>query len=419
MEKYIKWSLVLALVVAMIAVGCIGCGGGEETPTAETPTPTPTEGTPTPTPAPAMETYKVGAVFSLTGPASNLGVPEEETVDMMVAQINAAGGINGHPLEVIVYNDETNAEKCKTMVDRLIQQDKVLAIIGPTTSGNSLAILDTVTTAEIPLVSCAANIGIVEPVEERYWIFKTPQTDKEAVTEIYTYLEGQGFTKIALITDTSGFGAAGRDILLTDAADYGITIVDDQTFTSGDTSMQSQLTHIKGTVAEAVICWATDKESAVVALDMQTLHMGIPLFCSHGIANMDFITQAQTAANGVIFPAGKLLIVDDVPADDPQKEVLTNYKADFEALYGEGTVNTFGGHAYDALSMVVIALEGMDEGLSLADARAAVRDGIENNVENWPGTGGVFTMSPTNHLGMIPGSLAMIEIVDQEWTWLK
>ena len=395
MQNYIKYLVALTLVVALIAVGCIGCGGEEE------------------------ETYKVGAVFALTGPASNLGVPEEQTVKMMVDQINDAGGINGRPLEVIIYNTETSSEKCATMVNRLIEQDKVLAIIGPSTSGASLAILDTVTTAKTPLVSCAANIGIVQPVEERYWIFKTPQTDKEAVTEIYIYLEEQGFTDIALLTDTSGFGAAGRDILVADAADYGLTIVDDQTFTSGDTTMQSQLTHIKGTDAEVVICWATDKESAVVALDMQTLKMDTPLFCSHGIANMDFIEQAGTAANGVIFPAGKLLIIDDVPATDPQKEVLTTYKADFEALYGEGTINTFGGHAYDALSMVVIALEGMEEGLSLADARAAVRDGLENDVKNWPGTGGVFTMSPTDHLGMAPGSLAMIEIVDEEWTWLK
>ena len=395
MQNYIKYLVALTLVAALIAVGSIGCGGEEE------------------------ETYKVGAVFSTTGPASNLGVPEKQTVEMMVEQINDAGGINGRPLEVIVYNTETSAEKCATMVNRLIQQDKVLAIIGPSTSGESLAILDTVTTAKIPLVSCAANIGIVQPVEERYWIFKTPQTDKEAVTEIYIYLEQQGFTNIAIITDTSGFGAAGKVFLIADAADYGLTIVDDQTFTSGDTTMQSQLTHIKGTDAEAVICWATDKESAVVALDMQTLHMDIPLVCSHGIANMDFIEQAGTAANGVIFPAGKLLIIDDVPATDPQKEVLTSYKADFEALHGEGTINTFGGHAYDALSIVVIALEGMEEGLSLADARAAVRDGLENDVKNWPGTGGVFTMSPTNHLGMAPGSLAMIEIVDGEWTWLK
>ena len=399
MQKCLKQSFVLILVVALIAISGVNCGPEEQQ-------------------EPEKETYTVGALFSTTGPASNLGVPEENTVDMMVDQINADGGINGHPLEVIVYNDETDAGKCATMASRLIEQDQVLAIIGPTTSGNSLAIIDTVTTAEVPLVSCAASIQIVTPVEDRYWVFKTPQTDKEAITEIYRHLQDEGITNIAIITATSGFGAGGRDILLNDSADYGLTIVDDQTFDEGDTSMQAQLTHIKGTDAEAVVCWATDKESAIVAQDMQTLEMEITLYCSHGIANQAFIDAAGDAANGVIFPAGKLLIVDNVPDSDPQKDTLVSYIEDYEALYGEGTISTFGGHAYDALSMVVMALEDMDEGLSLADARAAVRDGLEQ-VTNFAGTGGMFTMSATDHLGMQPGSLAMIEIVDGEWTWLQ
>jgi branched-chain amino acid transport system substrate-binding protein len=404
MRNYLKYAVVLTLLAALLALGGVSCSGGEE------------EATPTPAATPKAA-YKVGALFATTGSGSNLGVPEQETVDMMVEQINAAGGINGHPLEVIFYNTESNAEKCATLATRLIEQDNVLAIIGPTTSGESLAIIDTVTTAKIPLVSCAANIGIVTPVSERYWVFKTPQADKEVVTEIYTYMQGAGITKVAIITDTSSFGAGGRTILKSDAASYGITVVDDQTFSSGDTSMQSQLTHIKGTDAQAVICWATDKESAIVAQDMQTLQMTIPLFCSHGIANQAFIDAAGAAANGVVFPAGKLLIVSEVPATDPQKEVLTQYKTDYETYTGK-TASTFGGHAYDALSMVVMALENISEGLDTAAARQAVRDEIEK-IHDFAGISGVFTMSVTDHLGMQPGSLAMIEIVDGKWTWFQ
>lgn len=398
MKKYMKWSVMLTLVVALVAISSMNCA--QETVIEE------------------GDTYKIGAVFSTTGPASNLGVPEKQTVEMMVDQINDAGGINGHLLEVIVYDDETAADMCILMTTRLIETDEVLAIIGPTTSGNSKEILDTVTTAEVPLVSCAASIEIVTPVEDRYWIFKTPQTDKEAIGEIYSYLQSIDISKIALITATSGFGAAGLDILKADASDYGLTIVNEQTFDEGDTSMQSQLTNIGGEDAEAVVCWATDKESATIAKDMQTLEMEIPLYCSHGIANMAFITAAGDAANGVIFPAGKLLIIDEIPADDPQKEVLVKYTDDYEARYGEGTISTFGGHAYDALSMVVMALDELDEGITLSDARAAVRDGLEG-ITDFAGTGGVFTMSPSDHLGMAPGSLAMIEIVDGEWTWLQ
>lgn len=399
MKKYLTMSVMLLMVVALVAVSA-NCSSTEE----------------------EVVTYKVGALFSTTGGASNLGVPEQNTVNMVVDQINDAGGINGHPLEVIVYNDETNSEKCVTLATKLIEQDEVLAIIGPTTSGNSLAILDTITTAEIPLVSCAANIGIVEPVGERYWIFKTPQTDKEAIAEIYAYLASMDISDIAIISNTSGFGATGRGILLDDADDYGITVVDDQVFNEGDTSVQSQLTHIGGTDAEAVVCWDTDKGSAIVALDMQTLQMEMPLFCSHGIANQAFIDAAGAAANGVIFPAGKLIIVDDIPASDPQKDVLTQYRDDYEAIYGNGTINTFGGHAWDAIQMVVMALEELPvaepyaSADSLADARAAIRDSIEQ-ITGFVGISGIFDMSADNHLGMRTGSLAMIEIVDGKWTW--
>jgi branched-chain amino acid transport system substrate-binding protein len=404
MRNYLKYAVVLILVAALLALGGMSCTTKEEG-----------GATPTATPKAA---YKVGALFSTTGPNSNLGQPEKDTVDMMVEKINAAGGISGHPLEVVFYDTETDPAKCATLATRLIEQDKVLAIIGPTGSPESLAIIDTVTTAEIPLVSCAANIGIVTPVSERYWVFKTPQADKEVAAEILRYLQAQGVTKIAIITDTNAFGAGGKKVLNSDAGNYSITIVDDQTFASEDTSMQSQLTHIKGTAAQAVICWATDKPSAIVAQDMKTLQMDIPLFCSHGIANAAFITNAGAAANGVIFPAGKLLIVDEVPATDPQKDVLTQYKTDYETEYPGKTASTFGGHAYDALSMVVIALGKIDEGLDTAAARQAVRDEIEK-IHDYVGISGVFTMSPTDHLGMQPGSLALIEIVDGEWTWLQ
>jgi len=393
MQKYLKWSVMIALVVALIALVPMGCAEEEE-----------------------EEAYLVGALFDTTGPASTLGVAEEQTVDMMVNNINEAGGINGHELKVQFYNTEGSSETAILVADTLINDDKVLAIIGPSRSGTSLALKDTVTTANIVMVSCAASTLIVEPIEESYWIFKTPQTDQEAITTIYEYLQEEGYTDIAILTDTSGFGAAGRDILIADALDYGLDIVEDQTFDNGDPDVDSQLTKIEGTDAQVVICWSTVKDSTTVAAGMEALD--IPLICSHGIAHPDFITIAGDAANGVIFPAGKVLIVDELPADDPQKEGLTQYRDDFEAIYGNGTVSTFGGHAYDALSMVVIALDEMDEGLDLADARAAIRDGIEN-ITGFAGTAGVFNMSDTDHYGLPPGTLEMITIVDGEWTWLQ
>jgi len=394
-----KWlSLLLVVVMVAAAIPLMGCGEEEE-----------------------KAVYKIGAVLAITGPASNLGKPEENTLEMIQEQINKAGGINGHPLEIIIYNTETNAQKCVTMVERLIQQDNVLAIVGPSTSGESMALIPTVTQAKVSLVSCAASIDIVTPINERFWIFKTPQTELQAIHEIYAYLQGEGITKIAIITNTSGFGAAGKKYLESDASEFGLTIVNAQTFDDGDTDMTSQLANINGDNPQAVICWSTDKESAVCAQNMKTLQMTMPLFCSHGIANKAFIDQAGDAANGVIFPAGKLLILDKLPASDKQKPVLINYKTDYEALYGADTVNTFGGHAYDAVWIVIKALENLGntlEYLGTVEARAELRDEIEKTT-NFVGTGGIFNMSPTDHLGMAAGSLALIKIVSGEWTWLQ
>ena len=388
-----KWlSLMVALVMLVTTIAFTGCADNA-----------------------ADESYKIGAIISVSGPASNLGVPEKQTLEMLTEELNASGGINGHPIEMIIYDDETDAEKTATLATRLIERDEVLAVIGSTFTGGTMAIVDTMNSQETPLVSLSAGIDIITPIEERFWIFKTPQTEKEAVIEIYEYMKAKGLNDIAIITDTSGFGAGGRKYLLSESETYGMNILDDQTFSSGDTSMQSQLTHIKGTAAEAVVVWATDKESSIVASDMQALQMTIPLYASHGIANMAFIENGGDAANGVIFPAGKLLIADQVPASDPQQKVLVAYKEDFESRYGAGTISTFGGHAYDAFGIITEALKNMDDSLDLAESRALLRDEIEK-VQNFIGTGGVFSMSPQDHLGMQPGSLAMFEIVDGKWT---
>ena len=399
MKKYLKSSVILVLVVALLAIFPMGCTQ-EET-------------------IDAGDKYKVGALLDLSGPCSNLGIPEKQTAEMMVNQINAAGGINGHPVQIIIYDTEGDNDKAALMAEKLINQDKVLAIVGPSRSGTSMHIIDTVTTAKIPLVSLAAARSIVEPVAQRYWIFKTPQTEYEVIPEIYSYLQSANITDVAIISDTGGFGVAGRTLLLDLADDYGIDIVDDQTFADADTSMISQVTHIKGNNPQAVVCWSTDKGSAIVAQDMKTMQMeDVLLFMSHGVANKAFVTAGGDAVEGVIIPAGKVLAADEVPDSDPQKEVLVSYRDDYEALYGVGSIDTFGGHCYDGLSWVILALEEMVDGLTLAEARDFIRGEIESMPE-FNGTSGVFNISPEDHLGLGTGNLYMYKIVEGEWIWLK
>lgn len=360
------------------------------------------------TTAPTGDTYKIGAVFSVTGRNAPLGEPEKNVATMLEKKINDAGGINGHKVQIIVYDTEGDETKCVTLTKKLIEQDNVSAIVGPTSSGESIAILDTVTKSQIPLVSCAASYKIVRPVEERYWVFKTPQDDLLTSDEIFTHCKANGITKVATICDTSGFGKSGEEALLLEAPKYGITVVAKESYGIQDTDMTTQLTKIRGTDAQAIICWGTNPGPAVIAKNRKDLNITLPLYNSHGIANKEFITLAGEAANGVIFPAGKLLALNQVPASDPQKAVLQQFANEYETAFGKFP-NTFAGHAWDAIQILAMAFR------DVGPDRAKIRNYLENNIKNFAGTGGVFNMSPQDHNGLGSGAFLLIQIVNGDW----
>lgn len=354
---------------------------------------------------------KIGAVFATTGPASSLGVPEKNTADMLVEQINAAGGVNGKNLQVVFYDSASDPTTARTRVEKLINVDKVSAIIGPTTSGESLAIIELVQNAKVPLISCAASVKIVEPVAERKWVFKTPQSDVLMGTVIAEYLKNQGIAKVAIITTADGFGASGKEQLEKIFPGMGIDIVHKEEFTEKDADVLVQLTKIKETDAQAVVCWSVSGGGATVTKNMKDeLKMKIPLIMSHGVANKAYIDLAGKAAEGVVFPAGKLLVADQLPDSDPQKAVLVKYATDYTAKFNEPP-STFGGHAWDAINLVVNAAK------KVGTNKAKLRDEIENT-KGFVGTGGVFNFSPTDHNGLTKDGVVMVKIVNGQWTLL-
>jgi branched-chain amino acid transport system substrate-binding protein len=325
---------------------------------------------------------------------------------MLEEQINAKGGINGHKLEIVAYDTESDETKAVTSVKKLIEQDKVAAIIGPSTTGETMALIPTIENAKIPMVSCAASVSIVQPVKP--YVFKTPETDALAAATIIDSLKAKNITKIALITTSSAYGTNGKDAWAKAAGPAGITIVTQETFADKDLDMTGQLTRIKGTDAQAVVCWGTNPGPAIIAKNMKQLQMTIPLYQSHGVANAKFIELAGDAANGVMLPAGKMLVYQSLPDSDPQKAVLASYAKSYKDKYGK-EADPFGGYAYDAVMLVTKAMEkaGTD--------KAKLRDEIEKT-QNYAGITGTFSMSATDHNGLGKASFVMIKIVDGKWT---
>jgi branched-chain amino acid transport system substrate-binding protein len=345
--------------------------------------------------------YRIGCLFAVTGKAAWLGEPEKKTAEMLAEEINAAGGINGRKLKLIIEDDQADNTRAVNAVKKLIEKDKVCAIIGPSVTGTTMAIIPIMQEAKIPLVSCAAAAAIVEPIAERFWIFKTPQKDSDAVRRIYEHMISKGITSVGLITATSGFGDAGRTQLKALATEYKINIVADETYAPTDTDMTAQLVNIRKANAQAVINWSIEPAQAIVPKNMKQLNLAIPLYQSHGFGNVKYAEAAGEAGEGIIFPAGRLLAVDTLAAEHPQKAVLTGYKTKYEAKFNE-SVSTFGGHAYDALNIVVNALK------KVGDDPAKLRDAIETS--EFVGTGGAFKFSAQDHTGLDKNAFEMLTV---------
>ncbi len=350
--------------------------------------------------ADAPEPIKIGAVFAVTGKASWLGEPERNTAKMIEAEVNAAGGINGRPIEVIVEDDAGVEPNTVNAVKKLVTKDNVVAIIGPTTTGTTLAVKPIAEEYQVPLISCAAAEAIVNPVAK--WVFKTPQKDSDAATRIYEDMKAHGITKVAIITSTDGFGATGRAQLQALAPTLGMEIVADETYAPSDTDMTAQLTKIKGTPAQAIVNWSVGPVQVVVAKNVRQLGLTIPLYQSHGFGNPKNIEACGPSGEGIIFPAGRLLVVESLGNDNVQRAVLAKYKTDYEGKYKD-QVSTFGGHAYDALWLVVDALK------AVGPDKAKIRDYIENK-KGFVGTGGVFNFSPQDHCGLDKDAFEMLTV---------
>ena len=358
-------------------------------------------------PAEAAEPIRIGAIFSVTGPASFLGEPERNTAKMLEEDLNRDGGLLGRKVEVIVYDDESDATKAVTAVDRLIKRDRVAAIVGPSTSGSSLAIIPKVEEAKVPLLSCAAARKIVEPA--RRWVFKVAASDILAARKIFQDLKQRGLTRVAILTASDAYGAGGREDIKELAPQMGIALVADEVFGPKDTDMTTQLTRIRGTAAQAIIVWGTNPGPAVIARNRVQLRVTTPMYMSSGVASKKFIELAGPEnAEGILLPAGRLLVEGQLPAGHLQKKVLADYIKDYEQRFKQ-PVSTFGGHAWDAVTLTAQAIRS-----AKSAEPAAIRDALEK-IRGFYGTGGGFNFSAEDHSGLTEDAFAMIRITKGEW----
>ena len=344
---------------------------------------------------------KIGAILSVTGPASFLGGPEARTLEMLVAETNKKGGVMGRQIQLIIKDSATDAGKAFSFAKQLIDEDKVFAIIGPSTSGETMKIKGVAEEGKTILLSCAAAETIVNPVAK--WVFKTPQKDSDAVIKIFQQMQKMQIFRIGVLSSNTGFGNAGKGQIEKLAPEYGITIAANEVYDKAASDLTAEVTKIKAANVQAIVNWSIEPAQAIVIKNARQIGLTIPIFQSHGFGNIKYVEAAGAAAEGVLFPAGRLLVANVLLERDPQKALLIKYTKDYESKYKD-EASTFGGHAYDAFAILVKAIEqtkGTD--------KEAVRTAIEN-LKGFVGTGGIFNFSPTDHNGLHVDAFEMLTV---------
>ncbi len=360
---------------------------------------------------------KIGAMFALSGPAAHIGTPTKLVAEMVVAQINKAGGINGRPLELIIGDTESDPAKAATIAKKFIHSDKVAAIIGPTTTGSGMQVKKIVEEAGVPTFMCVGGDPVIMGGKfgPFTYVFKSPQRSSVAVKRLFTYLKEKKITKLGLLYASDSFGKDGAAWLEKLAPDYGITLVAKESFGPKDTDMTAQLTKIKNAGPQGIICWTIGPAGAIVAKNKAQLGLNLPLFQCHGLPDPKYIELAGKASEGDRMPATKLMVAADLPDTDAQKKVIQNFIHLYTDVYHfdkQFPINTHSGYAWDAISIVANAMR--KAGTDPKALRAAIEE-----TKGYVGVSGIYTLSPEDHNGLGPDSMVIIQVKDGKFVMAK
>lgn len=362
---------------------------------------------------PAWADINVGVTVSATGPAASLGIPEKNTFTLMPKTIA------GEKVNYIVLDDASDTTAAVTNTRKLISEHKVDIVIGSTITPNSLAMIDVVAEAQVPMVSMAASARIVEPVDaKKRWVFKTPQNDIQMALAIASHMADNGVRTVGFIGFADAYGEGWYQEFVKAAGLKKLQIVANERYNRADTSVTGQVLKIVSARPDAVLIAGSGTPAALPQKTLKERGYAGKIYQTHGVANNDFLRVCGKDCEGTFLPAGPVLVADQLPNDHPVKKSALAYVQAYEGAYGKGSVSTFGGHAWDAgLLLAAAAPEALKKAKPGTPAfRAALRDALEN-VKNVAGAHGIFNMSPTDHLGLDQRARVMVKIENGTWKY--
>jgi branched-chain amino acid transport system substrate-binding protein len=357
----------------------------------------------------AAEPIKVGGMFALSGPWAHIGIDQKNSCQFVFDKVNAAGGISGRRIDFIQADTEGDPTKGLLAAKRLVEQEKVSVIIGPVRTGVGMAIKPYLDSAKVPaFMHCGSDVIVDKP--PTHWAFKSPYRASHAMGRVFAYMKAHSLKNIGFMYIQGGFGKDGLKNAEKLAPEYGLNIVGIESFGGKDVDMKPQLVNLRGKNPQAILCWTIGPAGPIVAKNMQELDFKVPLFQCHGEANYQFIKIAGSAAEGVMMPATKIYVADELPDSDPQKAFIAKFVGEYTKAYKEpGVMVSYGA---DAAYIVVEAVK------KAGDNPAAIRDAIENTI-GYVGLSGVYNMSPTDHNGLSLDDVVLIKVQHGKFRLVK
>jgi len=357
----------------------------------------------------------VGVTLSATGPAASLGIPEKNTVALMPTTIG------GEKVNYIVLDDASDTTAAVKNIRKLISEDKVDVVLGSTTSPNSLAMIDVAAESGTPMISMAASARIVEPVDDKKrWVFKTPQNDAQMSTAIIEHMTNSGVKTVGFIGFADAYGEGWYEQFSSVAEARKLKVVANERFNRNDTSVTGQVLKLISARPDAILIAGSGTPAALPQKTLKERGFAGKIYQTHGVANNDFLRVCGKDCEGTLLPAGPVLVAAQLPDGNPVKKSALDYITKYEAAHGKGSVSTFGAHGWDSGQLLAaaapVALKKAKPGTK--EFRTALRDALEN-LKEVPAAHGIFSMSPTDHLGLDQRSRVMVQIENGAWKIVK
>ena len=355
---------------------------------------------------------RIAAIISVTGPASALGAPERNAVELFDKNWSGRTDLPFR-VRVVSYDDGSDPTKAVSLTRKAIEEDRAHVVVCCTTTPGSLAIIDTVNAAKVTMISMASSAAIVEPASARPFTFKTPTSDKLMLQRTLNYMKRQGLKKIGFFGLEDSYGENGLKELQNVAKDTGIELVSTERFARQDTNFTPQALRLRQAPLDAVYIHAIPPSANLAHEALKRVGYTGPIYHGAGSSILSFVDIGKANVEGAIVGVGALNVYDQISKENPLRPVLSEFASLYDAAYGKGKVDLFAGQSWDAMMLAVNAYKGMagagSKNEDLAATRIAIKDAMERTRE-WPGVNGVFNLGSTDHLGLDKRSTFLSQI---------